>query len=364
VEGILVWMVLSRATGIGRVRLVKLMNAYPDPQDAWRLEVGDLTKIDMWGPRQAASLINIRQSSQALKEAELELKRAQDAGQRVVALPDFDYPFRLRQIPDAPPYFFQLGPWRPDANPVVAIIGTRKPTSYGLAIARRLAFDLAKAGVTIVSGMARGIDCAAHSGALEAGGTSVAVLGGGADVCYPQEASHLYRQMCRDGAIISEQSPGTEPSAHQFPERNRIISGLAHGLIVVEAGDRSGTLITVDAALDQGREVFAVPGLITSPMSVGPHRLIGDGATLITSASDVTRRLGLAENPQESSALPLDLEPEEERILLWMGQEPRWAGDLSDATGLPAGEVQGRLTMLEVRGLARQLPGGKYTRVG
>ncbi|HYF95588.1 MAG TPA: DNA-processing protein DprA [Symbiobacteriaceae bacterium] len=364
-DGALVWLILARAPGVGRIRLAKLMNAYPDPADAWRARSWDLMAVEGWSRQTAEALVAVRGSTEARREAEAEWENAKAAGLKLVAMSDADYPVRLRYTVDPPPYFYQAGPWLPDARPVIAIVGTRKPTSYGLAVAERFGRDLARLGAVVVSGMARGIDCAAHRGALEAGGSTVAVLGGGADVCYPREAGPIYRAIRDTGAVISEQPPGAEPRSEFFPERNRIISGLAHGIVVVEAGEKSGTLITVAQAISQGRDVFAVPGPITSPMSVGPHALLRDGAVLATSAEQILEELGFE---RKAMVLPAgrrpELDSEQERVLGWMGGEPRWAGDLAEVCGLPAGQVQGMLTMLELKGLVRQLPGGQYLRIG
>lgn len=364
-EGALIWLVLARAVGVGRMRLAALMGAFPDPADAWRLTVADLARIEGWTPALAHAVAAVRRNPVALGEAEAELESARKAGLRLVALPDLDYPVRLRLTPDPPPYYYQAGPWTPDARPMVAIIGTRKPTAYGLAVAERFGRELAQAGVVVVSGMARGIDAAAHRGVLEAGGTTVAVLGGGADVCYPREAAGIYRQIRETGGIISEQPPGTPPKSQFFPQRNRIISGLVHGILVVEAGERSGTLITVATALRQGRDVYAVPGPITSPVSVGPHQLIKEGACLVSSTEDLLAELGVEHVPiRPKSGSSEDLSPVEQRLLGWMGLEPRWAGELAEACGFSAPEVQSMLTLLELKGLVRPVPGGQYVRVG
>lgn len=361
----MVWLTLARAPGVGRLRLAKLIEAFPDPSDAWRARAFDLVQVDSWNRTAAESLVTIRGSSEARRQAEAELERARATGLRLIALSDADYPVRLRYTPEPPPYFYQAGPWVPDARPVVAIVGTRKPTAYGLSVAERFGRDLARMGTVVVSGMARGIDCAAHRGALEAGGTTIAVLGGGADVCYPREAAPIYRSIRESGAVISEQPPGSEPRSEFFPERNRIISGLAHGIVVVEAGEKSGTLITVAQAISQGRDVFAVPGPITSPMSAGPHALLRDGACLAVSAESILMELGFrgGASPAPKTSIP-ELDPQQARILGWMGEEPRWAGDLAAACGMPAGQIQGLLTMLELQGRVRQLPGGQYMRIG
>lgn len=340
------------------------MNALPDPADAWKASPWDLAELPGWGPQAVQALLATRRNPDIRRDAQQEWDRARFAGLRLVALPDLDYPVRLRLTPDPPPYFYQAGPWAPDARPVVAVVGTRRPTAYGLSVAQRFGRELAEAGAVVVSGMAKGIDCAAHRGALEAGGTTVAVLGGGADVCYPREAGPIYRAIRASGAVISEQPPGSQPRSEFFPERNRIISGLAHGIVVVEAGEKSGTLITVAQALNQGRDVFAVPGPITSPMSVGPHSLLREGAGLATSAADILTELGFLGQPARLAAIPPGLDEHEQRLWGWMGTEPRWAGDLAAACGMPASQIQSILTVLELRGLVRQLPGGQYMRIG
>lgn len=360
----LLWLILSRAPGVGRVRLARLMSACPDPADVYRLAPADLLELEGWNQAACEGVAAVLRSARIRQAAEAEWARGAAACLRLVCLPDPDYPVRLRLTPDPPPYFWQDGPWQPDDRPAVAIVGSRKPTAYGLAVGERFGYDLAKAGAVVISGMAKGIDCAAHRGALRAGGTTVAVLGGGADVCYPREAEPIYRQIRETGAVISEQPPGTAPRSEHFPERNRIISGLAHGILVVEAGERSGTLITVTAALRQGRDVFAVPGPITSPMSFGPHELIRDGACLVYSARQILEELGFQELTQPEPLAHAGLSPQEQRVLAWLGQDPRWAGDLAEVSGLSAGEVQGVLTMLELRQLVRQVPGGQYIRIG
>lgn len=360
----LVWMVMAKARGVGRRRLAELMATYPDPYDAWQASVTELQSISGWTAAAAQSLVAVRRSREALRDAGEMLKQTRQRGLRLVAIPDLAYPVRLRQIIDPPPLLWVAGPWEPDARPVIAIVGSRKPTSYGLAMAERFARDLVRAGAVVVSGMARGIDLAAHRGALAEGGTTLAVLGGGADVCYPPEAMLTYRQIRATGAVISEQPPGAEPHRQNFPERNRIISGLADGVVVVEAGERSGTLITVGTALNQGRDVFAVPGPVTSPLSVGPHRLIREGACLVTSGEEVLEEMGLLQPGEASGRTNLGLSADEEQLFGWMGAEPRWAGDLAESCGLPVGDVQGLLTLLEVKGAVERLPNGQYLRLG
>lgn len=361
----LIWLIYGQAKGVGRQRLAALMTAFPDPATAWAVGPAELAGLPGFGQGVASALLAARRDGDLRREAERELDRAQRAGLRLLLMTDPEYPARLRQIPDPPPILYQAGPWVADERPAIAIVGTRNPTGYGLAVAEELGRELTRLGAVVVSGMARGIDSVAHRGAL-AHGTSVAVLGGGADVCYPREAASIYRAMKERGAILSEQPAGTQPRREHFPERNRIISGLCDGVIVVEAGEQSGTLITVTQALQQGREVFAVPGPITSPMSVGPHRLIREGACLITSGRQVLEELGYlapAEGPIDRSG-PQGLTAEEQRLLGWMGSEPRWPDQLAEACGMSAAEVQATLTMLAIRGAVRRLPGGEYLRIG
>lgn len=356
------WLVMAQAEGVGRRRLATLMAAVPDPVAAWRLSASELAGLEGWSRSAAGHLEAARRNPVAWAKAEADWRAAERAGLQLIALPDSRYPRRLRQIPDPPPLLYQAGPGVPDDRPAIAIVGTRKPTPYGLSVAERFGADLAAAGAVVISGMALGIDSAAHRGALRAGGLSVAVLGTGADVPYPRASTGLYRRLVETGAVLSELPPGTGARAEAFPERNRIISGLADAVIVVEAGEKSGTLITVQSALEQGREVFAVPGPIWSPMSVGPHRLLGEGAALGLSAQQILAELGL--EATTSQRVPVNLSPEEARLLAWMGDGPWSAGELVQATGLSPAEIQSHLTLLAVRGLVQILPGGQFLRVG
>lgn len=356
------WLVVAEVEGVGRRRLAALMTAAPNPVDAWRLSVTELASLEGWNRQAASALVAARQNPVLWAKAEATWRAAERAALRLVTLADADYPRRLRSIPDPPPLLYQAGPGLPDDRPAIAIVGTRKPTPYGLSVAERFGADLAAAGAVVISGLALGIDSAAHRGALRVGGLSAAVLGTGADVPYPRASTGLYRRLVETGAVLSELPPGTGARPEAFPERNRIISGLADAVVVVEAGERSGTLITVQSALEQGREVFAVPGPIWSPMSVGPHRLLGEGAALGLSAAQILADLGL--EATSNRIAPADLGPEEARLLAWMG-DVAWApGDLVEATGLAPAEVQARLTILAVRGLVQILPGGQFLRVG
>ena len=314
--------------------------------------------------------------------ARLDLKRAVAAmethGIRLLLEGDADYPVSLRGIPDPPPYLFIVGTVESRDEIAVAIVGTRHATEYGRGIAEKLSIDLANRGVTVVSGLARGIDAAAHRGALDAGGRTFAVCGCGLDVVYPSDHKTLLREATLHGAAFSEFAPTVAPQAWHFPARNRIISGLSVGTIVIEAGERSGALITADFALDQGREVFAVPGNIHKAQSRGCHALIKQGATLIESADDViaalnNRTLPFSAEPLASRRMEpvvphapsvrADLNPIENRIYLGLDVEPRHVDDLAAAAGLGVAEVNATLVMLELKGVARRLAGGLFALV-
>jgi DNA processing protein len=273
-------------------------------------------------------------------------------GMAVYTLEDPAYPPALRTIDDRPPVVFVRGAL--DAAPAVAVIGSRRATAYGLAAAARLAADLTSAGVTIVSGLARGIDGAAHQAALDAGGRTIAVLGCGADVIYPREHGALAEAIVGAGALVTEFAPGTPPMRGHFPRRNRIISGLSAGVVVVEGTEDSGALVTVDYALGQGREVFAVPGSIFSRRSRAPHVLLREGAHVVERAEDVLHVLKLP----GASGTPADRgAPEAAWVLALLDEGPRSSDELVAVSGRPASDVAAALSMLEIQGLVRTLPG-------
>jgi len=271
----------------------------------------------------------------------------------------------LKQVADPPPVLFLRGKLTPADGQSVALVGTRRATSYGQAVAQRLARDLAAAGVTVVSGLAKGVDTQAHRSALDAGGRTLAVLGNGLDQVYPPENAGLARQIVDAGALVSEFAPGVPPDAVNFPRRNRVISGLSIATVIVEAGERSGALITADFALEQGREVMVVPGNITSPMSLGSNELLKQGATPVTSAQDILDALGPRDGEADIAALARhvpELGPQETTVWQALGGEPRHVDDLARTLGGRPGDVSATLALLELRGLARQVGPMLYTR--
>ena len=286
---------------------------------------------------------------------------------RQIVRGDAEFPAHLREIPVPPDRLWVRGALVDEDALAIAIVGSRRATPFGLELAERLAGDLAARGITVVSGLARGIDSAAHRGALEAGGRTLAVLGGGVDVVYPPENRRLAARIAERGAVVSQFAPGAPALAHHFPVRNRIIAGLALGVVVVEAAEQSGTLITAGHAGDLGREVMAVPGRAGAPTSRGTHRLIRDGAALVEGWEDVVAilparwRACVAAGPPAPSAGagdPQDTDP----LLALIGTEPVTMEELIERSGLAASRAAARLLALELEGRVRQLPGKRFVR--
>ena len=275
------------------------------------------------------------------------------------------FPALLKEIPDPPVGIFFIGTLPADDMEKVAIIGSRKCSEYGLLTARLLAKPLAAVGIVIVSGMARGVDSMAHRGALQGGGKTIAVLGCGVDICYPAENRQLMKDIINSGCIISEYAPGVRPAPAYFPARNRIISGLCRAIVVTEAGLKSGTLITVDQAQDQGREVFAVPGNISSKLSGGTNQLIRDGAFPVSNHNDILSVLGidLKQYDTEVAEKPkIQLAPDEKRVYDNLSLEPISFDMLADVAAVEIGKLHLICTGLELKGLAKKLPGSRYIR--
>ncbi|MCS7300312.1 MAG: DNA-processing protein DprA [Fimbriimonadales bacterium] len=283
---------------------------------------------------------------------------------RLIPVSDPDYPRTLEVLPDPPLTLFVWGTLQERDRFAVAIVGTRKPSAYGRMVAERFTRDLCEAGLTIVSGGALGIDTVAHRTALEAGGRTIAILGSGLGNLYPAENRALFQRIAESGgAVVSEYGWRAAPDAWRFPVRNRLIAAWALGTLVVEAPEASGALITARLAAEYGRELFAIPGSIDNPKSKGCHALIKDGAALVDSAADILHALNLKPEPRERTLhLPL-LTETQEKLLSALDLEPRHLDALARQVGLPIHLVQAELTMLEMHGLARRLPGGAFVRV-
>ncbi len=352
------WIGFNRVRGIGPARLRALLDFFGSVETAWQAPSEALHEAGL-DRRSLANLI------QARSELDLpgELARLERAGVRALTWEDPAYPPRLLTIDDPPPVLYLKGDLLPADDWCVAIVGTRSASVYGKEAARRLAADLAGAGITIISGLARGIDAVAHRAALDAGGRTFAVLGSGLDVIYPAEHSRMATEIVARGALISEYALGTQPEAANFPPRNRIISGLSRGVVVVEAGERSGALITSDFAAEQGREVFAVPGSIFNRGSQGTNRLIRSGAHPVLSAVDVLEPLHLESAVQHAEARSLLPADETEALLLGeLGEEPRHVDEVGRAVQLPIAVVSSTLALMELKGMVRQVGGMNYVR--
>ena len=355
------WVAVNMAAGIGPVRFQRLMDICGGARGAWEASDLELAAAGL-ERRTADSLRRLRQRT----SPEAVTRRLAQLGIRALTLLDEEYPSNLREVADAPPVLFVRGRLLPQDARAVALVGTRRATAYGRSVAERLARDLAAAGVTVVSGLAKGIDTAAHLATLEAGGRTLAVLGNGLDQVYPPENGALARRIAEDsyGALISEFAPGVPPDAVNFPRRNRIVSGLSCGTVIVEAGERSGALITADFALEQGRDVLAVPGSIFNAMSVGANQLLRQGATPVTSAQDILEVVGAVGEAATPLAYQVpDMSALEARVWRALSGEPRHADEFARTLGLSSGEVAATLAMLELKGLARQVGSMLYTRV-
>lgn len=343
------WLALNRIKGIGPARFTLLLDAFGSARAAWEAASADLRQA---GLDERTTSAFERQRRAINPAAELERLISQRIGAlRVI---DTEYPRLLREIPAPPPLIYVRGALLPDDDLAVGVVGTRNISAYGRQVTERLAGDLAAQHVTIVSGLARGVDTHAHTAALEVGGRTIAVLGCGPDLVYPPENARLAARIVEQGAIVTEFPPGTQPEAGNFPARNRIISGLSLAVLVTEAPEASGALITARFAAEQGRDIFAVPGAITSRGSVGTNRLIQDGAKLILSAEDALTELNLSMVPQQMElreTLPAD-ETEEALIAsLRAASDPQHIDDLCRASGLPVARVSGALAMMELKGM-------------
>ena len=359
------WLGLRSIPGVGLVLGQRLLKRFGGPAAVFQAPFSDLVALKGISPALAKAILAFRDWD----KLEEQLARLQSAGVEMVTQDDPRFLARLKEIPYPPLYLFVKGTLAPGDEPAVAVIGTRGASYYGLKACRRLAGGLAVRGVTVVSGLARGIDTAAHQGALEMDGRTLAVLGCGLDVVYPPENRKLYEEIPEHGALVSEFPLGTPPEARNFPIRNRIISGLSLGVVVIEAGVTSGTGITVRYALDQGREVFAVPGPIDSPTSLGPHRLIQEGAKLVQDVEDILQELpGLRQAPgplfAQGAAAAIVSEVgrtlPEDPLLVLLGSEPVQLEELVQASHLPVKDILTRLTLLELQGLVKELPGKCY----
>ncbi|GFO67018.1 DNA polymerase [Geomonas limicola] len=351
------WFALKSVPQVGNVTFLRLLAHFGSPERALKATAEELAQVKGLGPaaRESLGFFDWRPA------AERECERLIACGASVVDILSERYPKPLMEIPDPPPFLFVRGDLKGN-EPAVALVGSRRASQYGLCTATRLARDLARCQVTVVSGMARGIDTAAHWGAVKGGGRSIAVLGCGIDVVYPPENQALCEAVAASGALVSEFPLGTEPLAENFPRRNRIISAISRGVVVVEAGEKSGSLITARYALEQGREVFAVPGNVTLTGSRGANGLIKEGAKLVERVEDILEELRLPCPDAEPDAPPqFSLTPQEAELYVLLCRGALQIDEIIVQSALSPGEVSATLLSLELKGAVVQLPGKHFS---
>jgi DNA processing protein len=361
-------LALTRVPGVGPVTFRALVAALGDADAVFRASPVALTAVPGC-PRHVADAVR---AFDEWASVDAELERLASLGGRLLVAGSSEYPVHLGRIHDPPPVLYALGSVAADERRVIAVVGSRRATPYGAATAARLARELAGAGFVVVSGMARGIDAAAHQGTMAGGGRTLAVLGCGVDVAYPPEMRALKEQVKTHGAVLSELPLGAPPDAHHFPTRNRIISGMSLGVLVVEATAESGSLITARMALEQGREVFAVPGNVGTPTSAGTNQLIKAGATLVETVDDLLAQVAgqLGPEPTRSAtvsspaveSLAVELTEDESRVVNLLSWEPSHVDELTARARLAPNRLAEVLLGLELKGVARQVPGHCYVR--
>ncbi|NDJ77254.1 MAG: DNA-protecting protein DprA [Chloroflexi bacterium] len=352
------WLGFNVVKGIGPVRLRALRHYFGDLETAWHAPENALL---------AAGLDRLSLANLLEERRSRDLNRLQDdldaAGASALTLDDPDYPALLRELPDSPPVLYVKGTILETDEWAVAFVGTRRATQYGRNVTYDLVAPLVQAGITIVSGLALGIDAAAHKAALEAGGRTIAVMACGLDQVYPPAHRNLAADVVANGAMVTEFPLGTPPEGKNFPVRNRVISGLSLGVVVVEAPERSGALLTADNAAEQGRDVFAVPGNLNLRNSVGTNQLIQSGAKLVMDATDILDELNLTRTTVETRTQMREIVPEnptEDLLVQHLADEPLHIDELCQLTGLPITQISSTLALMELKGMVRRLEGMRY----
>lgn len=353
------WIGFNLVKGIGAARTRALLDFFGDLETAWQAPPDALQAAGL-SPRVMKSLL------QARRDVDLDQVWERIAAQGITVLTweDEHYPRSLKEVEQPPPVLYVLGEITPEDEWAVALVGTRRVTAYGRQVAEETASRLASSGVTVVSGLARGVDAVAHQAALRAGGRTLAVLGSGVDRIYPPEHRQLAEQIKKQGAIISDYPPGTPPDAANFPPRNRIISGLSRAIVVVEAGETSGALITAAFAAEQGREVFAVPGNINSPQSKGANLLLKHGARPMLDSQDLLETLNMtAAGEQRTTRAVLPADATEAQLYSLLGSQPVHVDELRAQSELPIETVSATLALMELKGMVRQVGGMQYVSI-
>lgn len=357
------WIALNMIPGLGNIISKKLLERFGSPEDIFKAPISELMAVEGLHQKIAKRIAKKEFSTDPSEE----LKRVEQFGARVITYSDPSYPPMLKEIHDPPILFYMKGKDIPRSLPLVALVGSRNPTHYGLKVAEEMGQALAKRGLGIVSGMARGIDSAAHWGCIKGRGFTIAVLGTGVDVAYPSSNQKLRGRITESGTMISEFPMGTSPEPRNFPIRNRVISGLSRGVVIVEATKKSGSLITASSGLDQGREVFAVPGNVYSLKSTGCHFLIKQGAKLVENPDDILEELGLtcensfkSDNMKDPLQLPLDAS--EKHIYDMISDYPTHIDQITKNGQLEPAEASSILMRMELKGVIKQLPGKMFVR--
>ncbi len=352
------WIALSMVPEVGPVRARKLISVFKEPERVFSADTEELiSQAEMSG-----SVAKNIQDFSLWSIAEQYAEELEQKGMKAISLRDPLYPEMLRETMDAPVVLYAKGDIQPDDRFAVAVVGSRKMTHYGAAVAEEVSGDLASMGFTVVSGLARGIDSQAHQGALKSGGRTIAVLGSGIDVPYPPENNMLMQKISESGCVISEFPPGTTPERENFPRRNRLISGLSLGVLIIEATADSGSLITARHAAEYGREVFAVPGSIHSRNSDGTHTLIREGAVLVRNAQDIISELApvLKGFIKSKDKVKVEVNSDEKILCNLLTREPKQIDMISRESGWPASRVLGVLLGLELKGAVKQITGKRF----
>jgi DNA processing protein len=353
------WIGFNLIKGLGAVRMQALMRHFDDLEAAWKAAPIELARAGL-GRKVIERILQARQNV----DLEKLWTKIEAQGIKILTWEDDAYPQRLKEVDQPPPVLYMRGDYLPDDLFAVAIVGTRRVTPYGRQITEELAAYLAAHGITVISGLARGVDAIAHQTAWKAGGRTIGVLGSGVDKIYPPEHRGLAEKMMGSGAILSDYAPGTPPDASNFPPRNRIISGLSLAVVVIEAGETSGALITAEFAAEQGREVFAVPGSILAPQSKGTNKLIQNGALPLLSVNDLMQALDLTRMGEQKAArrvIPAD--ETEARLMNLLSEEPLHVDEIRNQTELPIEKVSATLALMELKGMVRQVGGMNYVAV-
>lgn len=356
------WLILRSIPGVGNVIFKKLIERFGSPERVLSSDTSELLKVEGVGSSLANNIVRFKPD----KKISDELNEIERLGIKLITLNDSAYPENLKRIYDPPPVLYIKGDLKKEDADAMAIVGARNATTYGKMVTERLSSELASYGFTIISGMARGIDTFAHRGAIAGGGRTIAVFGSGINTVYPPENRRLAEEIIESGAVISEFQPGIPPEKTNFPRRNRIISGMSVGVLVIEATNDSGSLITANAALEQGREVFAIPGNINSRHSTGTNGLIKKGAKLVEDIEDILEELRPQLAKRDVDVLKkerrFDFSMEEDLIWNLISHDPKHIDEITFGSGLPSSKVSTLLLDLELKGAVQQLAGNLYTR--